>query len=228
MAWPGIEILECLRNGAAPFLHLDAAQLVKHAFGLRTAVHRTGRLLGKKPVLFYLYAEPIFWPNGSSVDMAHIDRHRTEVGLFATEVAGDEVDFVFCSYRDLLRLSSQCRRSEYSRSRFSGDSAFRSVGRRRRHRTQLAILTCCARACENGIGSRDAEPSASGTCQEYAEIARVSAARLLARHDNDLHHSKFGACVPLRCRTSRSQAEWPRQRRAPAPCRYVSRPCQSC
>jgi hypothetical protein len=99
-------IRDHLRDSNAPFLHLDAAQLVKHAFGLRTAVHRAGRLVGKKPFLFYLYAEPNSWPDGSPVHMAQIELHRTEVALFATEVAGDEVDFVSCSYRGLLRVWS--------------------------------------------------------------------------------------------------------------------------
>lgn len=99
-------IRDQLRDGNAPFLHLDAAQLVKHAFGLRTAVHRPGRLLGKKPVLFYLCAEPISWSDGSPVDIARPELHRSEVALFATEVAGDEVEFVSCSYRDLLRVWS--------------------------------------------------------------------------------------------------------------------------
>ncbi len=47
-----------LRDGSLRFARLDAAQLIKHAFGLRTAVHRKKELIGKRPVLLYLYAEP--------------------------------------------------------------------------------------------------------------------------------------------------------------------------
>jgi hypothetical protein len=36
------------------YRHLDAAQLVKHAYGLVTE----GRRIGRKPILYYLFAEP--------------------------------------------------------------------------------------------------------------------------------------------------------------------------
>jgi hypothetical protein len=51
---PFTAMRDALRAGTVNFAHLDAAQLVKHAFGLVTE----GRRLGKAPVLLYLHAEP--------------------------------------------------------------------------------------------------------------------------------------------------------------------------
>ncbi len=45
---------DALRSGVVRYRHLDAAQLVKHAYGLVTE----GRRLGLKPCLYYIYAEP--------------------------------------------------------------------------------------------------------------------------------------------------------------------------
>ncbi|SEP49339.1 hypothetical protein SAMN02990966_07293 [Rhodospirillales bacterium URHD0017] len=45
---------DALRSGELCFRHLDAAHLVKHAFGLVTEAWR----LSRRPVLFYFYAEP--------------------------------------------------------------------------------------------------------------------------------------------------------------------------
>jgi hypothetical protein len=91
-----------LRDDCTAFTRLDAAQLVKHAFGLRTAVHREGQFLGKRPVLLYLYAEPERWPDGRPVLRADIEAHRIEIRAFAETVAGDEVVFHVCSYGELL------------------------------------------------------------------------------------------------------------------------------
>jgi hypothetical protein len=91
-----------LREGVSAFARLDAAQLVKHAFALRTAVHRDERFLGRQPVLLYLYAEPKCWPDGRPVSRVDIKAHRAEVGSFAEAVSGDEVVFHACSYRELL------------------------------------------------------------------------------------------------------------------------------
>lgn len=86
-----------LRVGDPRYVHLDAAQLVKHAFGLVTE----GRRLGKAPVLLYLYAEPTH-RGTTAIPIAAIERHRAEIGDFATAVAGAEVRFVACSWRDWL------------------------------------------------------------------------------------------------------------------------------
>ncbi len=86
-----------LRAGDSGYFHLDAAQLVKHAFGLVTE----GRRLGKAPVLLYLYAEPT--RRGAKPILASaIERHRAEIANFAAAVADAEVRFVACSWREWL------------------------------------------------------------------------------------------------------------------------------
>ena len=84
-----------LRSGDIMFEHLDAAQLVKHAFGLVT----TARRRSLAPALFYVFAEPES-RNGRPIDRAALERHRQEIALFAGEVDGDEVAFRNASYRD--------------------------------------------------------------------------------------------------------------------------------
>ena len=85
--------------------HLNAAQLFKHAFALRTAVHVRPEYCALAPVLFYVYAEPHCWPNSEApVDEGAKARHRTEIDRFAAAVVGDEVAFVSCSWRRLLEI----------------------------------------------------------------------------------------------------------------------------
>lgn len=91
-----------LRDDGGALKRLDAAQLVKHAFGLRTAVHRDTRYLGKRPVLLYLHSEPKRWPDGRPIPRANIEAHRVEVQAFADAVADNEVVFHACSYGELL------------------------------------------------------------------------------------------------------------------------------
>lgn len=92
---------DTLRDGSLKFQHLDAVQLVKHAFGLRSAVRRDPAS-ACQPVLIYLYAEPNAWADGKPIPDAAKAAHRQEIERFATLVAGDEVAFRSCSYRDLL------------------------------------------------------------------------------------------------------------------------------
>ena len=86
-----------LRGGRLRFRHLDASQLVKHAFGLRTQAARAGLA----PVLVYLYAEP-----KSAEDIAVTAEakasHRAEIREFAAAIAGAEVRFESLSYQDWL------------------------------------------------------------------------------------------------------------------------------
>jgi hypothetical protein len=92
-----------LRARTTTFAQLDAAQLVKHAFGLRTAVHRVPGWTSKRPVLYYLFAEPERWPGDKgAVSPEYLAQHRAEVAAFADMVAGDEVSFRSCSYTELL------------------------------------------------------------------------------------------------------------------------------
>lgn len=91
-----------LKDGRRTFRHLDAAQLVKHAFGLRTVVHRDSIPGRRRAVLVYLYAEPAFWPDGRPIPEAAREAHRKEIEAFAEMVKGDEVAFRALAYRDLL------------------------------------------------------------------------------------------------------------------------------
>jgi hypothetical protein len=82
---------------------LDAAQLVKHAFALRTAVHKAPEWVGKRPVLFYLYAEPERWPGDKgAVPLEDRVQHEAEITEFWDMVRGDEVTFHSCCYSELL------------------------------------------------------------------------------------------------------------------------------
>lgn len=79
----------------AAFRYLDAAQLVKHGFGLVTEAKRRR----KSPVLLYLFAEPT---KGRNIpDKAFAD-HRSEISDFAVGVAGGTVCFSACSWREWL------------------------------------------------------------------------------------------------------------------------------
>lgn len=86
-----------LRTGEARYVHLDAAQLVKHAFGLVTE----GRRLRRMPVLLYLFAEPMH-RGTTGIPAAAIERHRAEIADLANAVEGAEVRFAACSWREWL------------------------------------------------------------------------------------------------------------------------------
>jgi hypothetical protein len=90
-------VRDALRAGQTTFRHLDAAQLVKHAFGLVTEARR--RAL--RPVLFYLFAEPKQRGDRPVLE-GDRERHRDEVGRFGHAVAGDEVLFLSSSYREWI------------------------------------------------------------------------------------------------------------------------------
>jgi len=89
-----------LASGERHYAHLDAAQLVKHAFGLRTQAQKQG----KRAALLYLYAEPATYPDGRPLSESAILNHRREVGDFAGSVEDGECDVAFLSlsYRRLL------------------------------------------------------------------------------------------------------------------------------
>ena len=84
-----------LRSEEVAFTYLDAAQLVKHAFGLVTE----GNRIGKVPVLLYLYAEPVT-RGTSAITPETLTRHRAEIASFATAVEGAAVRFAACSYSE--------------------------------------------------------------------------------------------------------------------------------
>lgn len=93
---------ELLRNDLnskhIKYKYLDAAQLVKHAFGLRTdAVMR----LGVKPILVYLHVNS---PRNSPVKITAkmIADHQDEIDDFSKRVKSAEVEFFALSYSDWL------------------------------------------------------------------------------------------------------------------------------
>ena len=86
-----------LRGGAQKFEFLDAVQLVKHAFGLVTE----GARKGKRPRLFYIFAEPAKLGYRSISSEVRED-HRKEVQRFANIIDGDDVHFTYFSYREWL------------------------------------------------------------------------------------------------------------------------------
>lgn len=100
--WDGMTRFTALRralmDGRQSYRHLDAAQLVKHAYGLRTQSLKRAR----GAVLVYLHAAPALWANGKPVDPAAIRRHLEEVDDFARAVRGDDVTFVPLRWADLL------------------------------------------------------------------------------------------------------------------------------
>lgn len=85
-------------NKAINFQHLDAVQLVKHAFGLRTE----GKRRGKAPVLFYLYADPETWPDGRMIEKKVREQHNVEINIFLRALQGAEVKASACSYGKLF------------------------------------------------------------------------------------------------------------------------------
>lgn len=91
-----------LRDADEVYHYLDATELVRHAFGLRTMVHRDSRRRGLAPVLLYLYAEPAHAPDGREIGPEAHAAHRAELTKFARAVDGDEVTFCALSYRELL------------------------------------------------------------------------------------------------------------------------------
>lgn len=84
-----------LRSGEVRFEYLDAAQLVKHAFGLVT----DGRRRALRPALHYMYAEPEHL-RGSLLTSEAFEAHRREIDQFSAFVSGAEVEFAASSYRE--------------------------------------------------------------------------------------------------------------------------------
>lgn len=87
-----------LTEGRQTYRHLDAVQLVKHAYGLRTQ----GMKRARGAVLVYLHAAPASWASGKPVSPEDIARHQAEIADFARAVKGDDVTFVSLRWADLL------------------------------------------------------------------------------------------------------------------------------
>lgn len=77
------------------FRQLDAAQLVKHGYGLVTEARRRG----KSPVLLCLFAERT---KGRDIPDKVFANHPSEIACFAVGVAGATVCFSACPWRERL------------------------------------------------------------------------------------------------------------------------------
>jgi hypothetical protein len=87
--------MERLRESPKDYEALDAAQLVKHAFGLINSA-------GPGSTLLYLFWEP------SDADRHQLfGQHRSEIARFAEHVAGGGADFRAMSYPELWTAWSQ-------------------------------------------------------------------------------------------------------------------------
>ena len=85
------EMLRLMQTPDA-YCHLDAAQLIKHAFGL-------ARTFPDVPVtLLYLYWEPLNWQRSKI-----FVRHRKEIAAFASRVSGATPEFQAMPYPDLWK-----------------------------------------------------------------------------------------------------------------------------
>ncbi|WP_148663242.1 PGN_0703 family putative restriction endonuclease [Sphingobium indicum] len=89
---PWLAIRDSLRGNPRSYRYLDAAQLVKHAFGLSTEAKRVSR----SPILLYLYAEP------ERVPASACSEHRAEIDRFSAAVRGARVRFAATSWAEWL------------------------------------------------------------------------------------------------------------------------------
>lgn len=87
-----------LAAGTIRFQHLDAAQLIKHAYGLFTE----GSRIQRRPVLFYIFDEPVE-RSGKAIPPSQHRAHREEITAFAKATGGQAVRFEACSYADWLQ-----------------------------------------------------------------------------------------------------------------------------
>ena len=90
-------------EATGPAIIVDADHL-----GLRTRTRPGKQYAGLSPILFYFYAEPDLLPNSNKLIADEAKAvHRDEIRHFSQSVQGDEVRFVFCTYRDLLAMWSR-------------------------------------------------------------------------------------------------------------------------
>ena len=87
-----------LTEGRQSYRCLDAVQLVKHAYALRTQSVKRG--LGA--VLVCRQAAPATWASGKPVSPEAIAWHKAEIADFARAVKGDDVTFIALRWSDLL------------------------------------------------------------------------------------------------------------------------------
>lgn len=87
-AW--LDEMNAIRLGRRNYAHLDAAQLIKHAFGLAHSGD------ARSASLLYLHWEPL-----NSALVPELSAHRRELRAFAEHVAGGSLRFHAMSYREL-------------------------------------------------------------------------------------------------------------------------------
>jgi len=95
---PFLDVRDRLREKSLEYNYLDAAQLVKHALGLRTD-YANGK--GGKPILAYVFVETVH-TSPVKVTAQNITAHKAEIEDFHGRVSGAEVDFVAFSYEQWL------------------------------------------------------------------------------------------------------------------------------
>ena len=84
------EALDLAKSRSGAFECLDAAQLAKPEDRGRTGI------------LYYLYADPDVWPDGTSVSAEKREQHRTDIQRFSELVRGCEVRFIAATYPSVL------------------------------------------------------------------------------------------------------------------------------
>lgn len=96
---PWREEMKRLKVHAAAYVHLDAAQLIKHYMGLRRQMERAAdpAWRGGNVTLLYVYWEP-----ENADQIFEFCAHRKEVDEFSARVAGDDIKFIALRYLDLL------------------------------------------------------------------------------------------------------------------------------
>jgi hypothetical protein len=84
------KLYDLLKNEGSHFKFLDAAQLVKHYFGLRA------NFAPKRTTLLYVY-----WQPANPNEFQEFARHRSEITEVADLVKGASLKFEHISYTDL-------------------------------------------------------------------------------------------------------------------------------
>jgi Restriction Endonuclease associating with ARP len=79
-----------LTNNPTSYVWLDAAQLIKHAFGLARTFH------GRRIILLYL-----FWEPSNASNFSVFNEHRREIDELSDRVLGGFPEFETMSYREL-------------------------------------------------------------------------------------------------------------------------------
>jgi hypothetical protein len=105
---PWLDEMIAIRTGGRRYGHLDAAQLIKHAFGL------ANNFESGSATLIYLYWEP-----KNAADVRELAVHRRELEAFEKRVAGGSPRFRAISYRQLWQQWAKMDRPAWLRTHVS-------------------------------------------------------------------------------------------------------------